>query len=429
MKPQVYPHHRARRLRPGLRGFAAGSPAWSGALQAAPTAFVFTRTGVALARQGASYDAALYNSIAQDLPRFARLSDGAIGFLGEGARTNRALRSSDFSNAVWSGAGSFTRTSQTSLLPGVTALQHRNTNVANAAILQTIGTFTGSPETLSLIVENVDALTTLIAVYNSTTPGFVARATLTWATEVFFINSGTATLRSTKLSTSGPNGGKVMLLSITVTSTVGNGRQAWLYPAGTAATALATTLHHAQYTEAAFPTSPIITAAAAAARNDESCIATLTAPGGAFSVLLDLWTAMGVTSSVNQVFWQTDDGTTAELYRIYREPAANHLIAEAISASSVVRQVDLGAVADNTRATVAVTFDPALGIYASLNHGTLTAPGGSFTAPTGIVCGRWHHGVSGSHSFGHLIAVDDVVSRSGLWPPPLYGSSLQGWAP
>jgi hypothetical protein len=80
----INPHHRARRLRPGLRGFAAGAGSWSGSSLAVPPGFTFTRTGTATyLGSGGQWAIAAQHGARLDY------QTGMPALLIEGARTNK----------------------------------------------------------------------------------------------------------------------------------------------------------------------------------------------------------------------------------------------------------------------------------------------------------------------------------------------------
>lgn len=131
---------------------------------------------------------------------------------------------------------------------------------------QNIGTFTGQPETASVIVENVDAEETALSIRDQTAGVHVCLGRLTWATGQASVQSGTGTVIARKLANAGPNGGPVYRLIVTGTGTPGNSRSIFVYPTGTSQNTNTAIVHHAQHEVGVVTTSPIVTTTAAVTR-------------------------------------------------------------------------------------------------------------------------------------------------------------------
>lgn len=196
---------------------------------------------------------------------------GESGLLLEYARTNLALNSSAIdSGATWTGAADFTIASAASVLAGQTAYKHTNRNLSGSkSRTQTIGVFSATGDTVYFIVENVNAATTSVGLYNSTTLAWVVLAQFTWETATLVVNSGSGSVFVRKLSDAGPNGGEVYLLGVSAVGTAGNTRRVYCYPSGTAQNGLAVILHHGQMEAGLYPSSPISTSGASVTRSTD----------------------------------------------------------------------------------------------------------------------------------------------------------------
>lgn len=285
--------------------------------------YTFTRTGTAYYIDS---DGVLQSAAANEARFSWPLVDGvrAPSLLLEGARTNLALHSTDISNAVWDVSGA-AKSAATSLVSGGTAQEIASTGSGAEALRQTIGTLTATPETLSFLVENVDAVVTRLGIYDSTAVAFVAEATLTWATGALSTPTGTAgsarSIRARYMGV-GPNGGDVYLVEITGTpANAGNTRQVWLYPGGQLGNTQAVIVHYGQHEVGRFASSLIVTGAASATRNLEgatfpipSIMGSFRAAGG--GTIYFRWNERGtafVGGSADR-YWQMGDSNRVLLF-------------------------------------------------------------------------------------------------------------------
>lgn len=192
---------------------------------------------------------------------------GAVrGMLIEEARTNLLLKSADIAaSSTWQGAGDFTLETVVSAIDGGTAYKHTNGgSSSNRARWQDVGNFTGNPETISILIENVSASMTRLDMWDRTAAGYICNADLDWSDLSVSAKSG-ATARVMDLGT-GPNGGQLVLLETTVTGPSGNGRQVVLFPTGTTVNTDAAIVHYVQFEVGGFASSYIPTTTTAVAR-------------------------------------------------------------------------------------------------------------------------------------------------------------------
>lgn len=194
------------------------------------------------------------------------------GLVLEPQRTNSALWSSDFTNAVWAGASDFTLSAAASILPGQIAQRHLNNNlIVSRSRSQPNGALSAGGDTVFYIVENVNALTTAVGLFDTTLSAFICLAEFTWATRTIAVINGAGTTFAVKLTETGPNGGPVYLLGVSATGTAGNVRRIYCYPTGVLQNGLAAIVHHGQLEGGAlFPTSPVITNGSSATRIRDS---------------------------------------------------------------------------------------------------------------------------------------------------------------
>src|SRR5690606_20994725 len=165
------------------------------------------------------------------------------------------------SGSAWAATSDFAVSAAASIFSGQTAWRHQNLGTAAFRFRsQLLGTLTGQPETASVIVERVDASETMLSIYDVTLGVHVAQARLDWATGTATVSTGAGTAHAQKLANAGPNGGPVYRLSITGTGTAGNQRQIRLYPTGGSQNTRTAIIHHVQWEEQPFHTSPIVTA-------------------------------------------------------------------------------------------------------------------------------------------------------------------------
>ena len=191
----------------------------------------------------------------------------------EPAATNLLLDSCNLpaSGSAWGSTSNFTVSAAASIFQGQTAWRHQNLGlVSSVNRSQGVGTFSGQPETSSLIVENVDATTTDLSIFDSTLQAHVCLGRLTWATGQASIAAGAGTVLAQKLANAGPNGGPVYRLMVTGTGTAGNQRRIAVYPSGAPRNTQTAIVHHVQHEVGAVATSPIVTTTAAVTRAADS---------------------------------------------------------------------------------------------------------------------------------------------------------------
>lgn len=163
----------------------------------------------------------------------------------------------------WTMQGSYTVSAVGSIYSDRSAYKWPNPgDTTSRGTYQTIGTLTGSPETLSVDVENVDADETSIGIYDITAANWVARLKFDWATRVASVDAsavGTATsAHAVKLADVGPSGGPVYRLIVTCTpNNSGNTRRIYIHPSGVPINTKTAILHAAQHVEAGLATSMV----------------------------------------------------------------------------------------------------------------------------------------------------------------------------
>lgn len=199
-------------------------------------------------------------------PDYEPLTGAALGAPIEEASSTKVIRSCAFgpNDTSWDGASDFIVTPALSIFKGQTAHKHENKGLAVfRARRQTVGVLTNAPETLTMIVEGVDATTSSFSIYDATSVGHCLLVSFDWATGVITTDAftfGTAPSREAiKLSDAGPNGGEVYLIRLTVTpNNAGNTRWILGYLSGTTTNTDTAIIHFAQHEEKAFATSPMV---------------------------------------------------------------------------------------------------------------------------------------------------------------------------
>jgi hypothetical protein len=260
-----------------------------------------SRLGYSLtnASPGWYYNGSVYKQAAANDMRFS--SEGGItGLLLEETKTNVCLYSSQ-DHASWAViSGSPTRASASSIIDGKSAVKY-TAGATTDCIGQTVSTFSGT-ESYYVIVEQGTAATCDIEIYDDTAAGTKGRVKLTFSTGgLTTISAGTITAtQSYQISSSGPNGGKVYLLGMSITSTGGNSRSIYFYPSTTAAGY--TYWHHAQLEDSSVHSSPIVTTTASVLRGTDALSST-TVPAW--------WngTEMSVYASFERTYSQSVNGT------------------------------------------------------------------------------------------------------------------------
>jgi len=193
----------------------------------------------------------------------------------EPSRVNSALGACSCGDTTyWGNTGPFTLAAATSCIAGQVATKHTCASAVDSARYQNVGTFVnGQTDTLSWIVENVDALVSRFEITDLTAGATAASVTITWANGTIATTGTPAGSGLTLLNATGPNGGALYHVWVAFTGTAagtganGNTRRVFGYLTGTLATTLSAIHHHAQFeANAAFPTSPIVTVGSAVTR-------------------------------------------------------------------------------------------------------------------------------------------------------------------
>lgn len=183
--------------------------------------------------------------------------------------TNLLLRSTDVAASPWSAHPSLTPSPAASCIDDQTArrLTAAGTTV-DPFVLQTAGTFTGSAETATMIVERGTDTQAVLGIYDVTTGTWVYRARLDYATGIVTPTHGTGTRAARQLTACGPNGGEVWVLRITATGTAGNSRRVYGCPVGTGGLVAGSYgfIHYIGLEVGAIGTSPIVTTDAPVSR-------------------------------------------------------------------------------------------------------------------------------------------------------------------
>lgn len=175
---------------------------------------------------------------------------------------NIAKQSQDFSNAsVWSGSGTaFTITPVTSYYPGGTAYQLDNTGVtgSHALIQVTDSKWDGSALFVEILYEQVNAADCYVGLASGGFAG-LAKYDLAAETAIIVVGSGTATF--TKLTNTGPNGGKFAKLRLEATGAAGGNIDVYIYATGTSINTDSAILHSCQVSKSSWSSDYIATTA------------------------------------------------------------------------------------------------------------------------------------------------------------------------
>lgn len=212
-------------------------------------------------------DALTVQAVSADTIRDSNYEQTTRTILLEGTGTNQLFSSCDFSagNVDWNaGVADFTVVPVPSCIAGQTAYQQTNKGLnVSRARSQTRGTFTGAPETFSVILENVSAVTSRIGIFDVTANSMVAAADFTWSTHTATVNQGSGAVVVVDM------GGGRYRVCLTGTGTVGHSRRLIIYFTGTTQNTSTAIVHHAQHEHAAFASSSIVTTTTAVSRSAE----------------------------------------------------------------------------------------------------------------------------------------------------------------
>jgi hypothetical protein len=351
------------------------------------------------------------------------------GLLIEGARTNLVLQSHRVDGlSPWGLVGSpvLDNTGLVALLNGKTPYRMtRATDSGSEFIRQTIGTFGSAPECLSAIVEAGSAAEIVLRLFDTT-------AGLGVSTYVFNLSTGAVTVGTqtggtaqsagaVKLSGAGPNGGATWLCYVVGTpATSGNARQVHLYPlGGTGEAGKSAIIHNVQHEIASFPSSPILTDAAAVTRAaDVATVATAGwfADGQAGSLYVE---AVFPDSAYADSRWiaNVDDGSTANRHAFYRNSTNGRLYYLASKAGGVEASINSASVVGAAGAhKFAIGF--AANDVAAYSNGTQVGTDSAFAVPTGLTTLRLGSGVTATANlFGYIRSLR-------YWPRRLSNAEL-----
>jgi hypothetical protein len=295
--------------------------------------------------------------VANNVPRFG-YSNGQFGLLLEGPRANSALGSCSFSNAAyWAGDTDYTITTAPSCIAGQVAYTHTNKNVAAFRTrIQYIGTFVnGQTDCFYVILENTDAVTTTIGIFDSTASAQVHLVDFTWSTKTVATTAGSGTKGVVALG----NGRYLVWITATGTAAgtgqAGHTRTALCYVTGGAQNGFTTTLHHAQFElNAAFPSSVIVTTTVAVTRAaDAFSLAVNAVPqaGTLYAKLVDLGTYATANARVAQL------GSSPRLilynpgqYQVYHDNGSTAVTSTAAAVPAFGNTLELRAALSSTGA-------------------------------------------------------------------------------
>ena len=194
--------------------------------------------------------------------------------LSAAARTTYVADSCSFAGASWLYQSNYTTAAAVALVPSHTAYKWTDIGGGSKSLGQSsaaTGNYSGNPETMSLIIENVNAIiTTIGCAQGGAGPAWVFLGRYTWADDTFVDSAGSGgTFTVTQLGT-GPNGGKMVKLSASnaTTGLTAQQRQLGLYLSGISTNTDTTIPHAAQYEVNGVATSIIV--------NDTSAALTVT---------------------------------------------------------------------------------------------------------------------------------------------------------
>jgi hypothetical protein len=306
------------------------------------------------------------------------LRRGDRGVLIEGSRTNSVIWSQDFSNAAWTATGT-TLTSGQADPAGGTAAFTLNGSGSFPRIQATAITTTAAAWTISVYVRRGGSGT--IALAFSAVGG---------VDEVSFdLSAGTfgtpgANISSTGVQVLNANWWRIWAVS-TRTATTAQARIFSGYPNNATPT-----VFHFQYELGAFPSSPIVTVAAAATRAGSAYLAATTS---GLDSAVSMWAEVNfpVSAGAFQTIVQFDDGTADNRIILRRTDSG---FANAVVVTGGVTQASIlgGAMANNV--THKIAMSAMLDSVRLALNGTSATPDTSATMPTGLVNIRVGAGVS-----------------------------------
>lgn len=341
------------------------------------------------------------------------------GFLIEPARTNAVIASNDLSAASWTVGGTLTATPNAVLAPdGTTTGCQLNEGTGSGSHNRSCNTAAMSLAMMAngLWAQYVDRQ--FLAIRGVTIAGSL------WAWGVFDLLNGTVAdainctpslersgswlnCRVPWLSASAGTGTILVALRDVATAPVG------FAAANYVGTSKRANVWCAQFEQAAYTTSPIPTAGAAAGRSAPTCTTPFSA--AAWTYVHGASAAPGVTTGVDQVLWQADDATAGNRYTLRRD-ASRNIIAECLAGGTAQRSLTLGTVADGADLGVGLSMG-AGGLRGYLRGGTLQS--GAVATPPVPTTERLGHGLAGGH-WGRFI------SRQLQYTSQLTDGAMQG---
>lgn len=341
-------------------------------------------------------------SLAADYPRFPWVTVGGErlpAMLLEKASTNKLTDSNDFSaSGNWFISPGLTMSAVESVFGGQSAYRADNDGVLGArSINQTIGTLTGSDESMSVVWEDIDADEMRFGIRDVTAASWVILARYIPSTESLSVTFGAGTLH-------GPidlGGGRVWL-GATGSGTASNTRAPHIYPTGTTKAVRSAIVHFAQHEEAAVPTSPIITTTAAAARAAESMQWAGAPRPQAMVIYSDLvMVAVPLAGDGNRIWHigESDDSAPRLLLRHNGANVINVFLENGTnSANTSITLSPAPAVNDRIQVVAVVNADGSGRLISSLNGAAVQAA--ALSAPTGGLPTSWSDNVLWLNSVG-----------------------------
>lgn len=224
------------------------------------------RLGFSCTRAGTAYcySNGLFRVAAENSFRYCS-AGGRTGLIVEQAQDNLALYSADGNNAAWVADFNITKNEVTSCISGQSACLLINSG-GFEGITQVIGTFSDKT-CFHIIIEEGAAATYDFGLYDNTAAGYVVRLRYTKATGLVTVVGGFSAdnYSVSVINPVGPNGGKLISLSLSHdTSAInGNSLKTFFYLGAGIGTAY---FHYAQLTADDVCSSPIVTEGASASR-------------------------------------------------------------------------------------------------------------------------------------------------------------------
>lgn len=332
---------------------------WPASSLALPQGFAFTRSGAARALYGANYAAALIASYATDVPRFERLPTERVGLLVEVARTNSCPQSEDFAT-TWILAGSTISANAIAAPDGATTadkIAETSATSVHEAHINCGAVVSGTVYTLSVFVKAAER--TVMQLLPSLTPGGNSGTVVDLSNGSVTVTAGTAS--GTGGAVALGNGWYRVWHTFTAQSSVScsmfvecqtsTGAGLHTTYAGSAGSGIYA--WGAQFEAGAFPTSYIPTAGSSVTRNADFCTRAVTLPPASvgFSAAWEFVTPPGLPASSQDLgFFHLD----ANNYAVVRRQTDRTFLLMVVNGGSTVASIATGAVADSTRARIAV---------------------------------------------------------------------------